>query len=80
MPNPTRHHVNAPVKAPASSTWLAGGGGGARRGGPVPAEGPTCRDPSPRFPLCPGRGLCPSLLGDALPGARLVGRAGGARD
>lgn len=29
MPTPTRRHVNAPVKAPASSTWLAGGGGGA---------------------------------------------------
>lgn len=28
MPTPTRHHVNAPVKASASSTWLAGGGGG----------------------------------------------------
>lgn len=34
----------------------------------------------PKFSLCPGRGLCPSLQGDALPRARLVGRAGGARD
>lgn len=33
-----------------------------------------------KFSLCTGRGLCPSLLGDALPGARLVGRAGGERD
>ena len=37
-----------------------------------------CRIHPPKFSLSPGRGLCPSLLGDALPRARLVARAGGA--
>lgn len=73
MPTPTRHHVNTPVKAQLPKP-------GRRGAAAVPGQ-QGVNVPRPlKFSLCPGRGLCPSLLGDALPGARLVGRAGGERD
>lgn len=69
------HHVNAGSKLQLPKpgwAWAGEGVSQASREARVP--GP------PGASVRPGRRLCPSLPGDALPRAGVVGRAGGARD
>lgn len=77
MPNPTRHHVNAPVKAPASSTWLAGGGGGGAPRRSRASRGSNVPGPLPQVPTMSGAralpkfaGRCPSRSPTRGPGGR----------
>lgn len=74
MPAPARRHVNSRPKPRLPKP-------GRRGAAAIPGQRTVQRARVPlKFSLCPGRGLCPSLLGDALPGARAAGRAGGERD